>query len=256
MAAHHQFVKNAQFASDCNVIESDGSILLEGSFRVKVALDPSLNELDQIVELADAIGQLLKANIATNTLEHADKRAAHLAQTIAPHVHKHGSRPFTIITPFGRLKTNRTRLFDSKTGKTSIPSAILWNTKQNRHIVTSLAQSACDTSQNISYRKSQTAISETALTDSLLAHSTLWKIKQNERQHLEAAQQKFVDDVLKKHDKTLEKNGFLPPPSSQKTDIGNNIDENVCSGDIEEEANAMYQHFTSEVPKIKELKKK
>jgi len=86
--------------------------------------------------VADHIGQVLKQHTALAALEHADQQAVQLAQEVALHLHKHGSRPFTLIAPYGRLKLRRQRLLDPRTGKTFIPSAKLWKTKQNRHIVT------------------------------------------------------------------------------------------------------------------------
>ena len=143
--------------------------------------------------------------------EEADQRAARLAQEVAPHCHKNGRRPFTIITNYGRLKVNRQRLRDTTTGKTLIPSAKLWKTSQNRHIVTALADSACKASQEISYRKSKHQLSAKVRVESLLAHSTIWNLKQAEQEQLEKSQQKLVQDVLKEHGESLDKHGFLPP---------------------------------------------
>ena len=235
--------QSTQFSADCKVGD-DGVLHLVGAFAVRAAIASTTGELDQIVDLADHIGQLLKQKIATVTIECADQRAAQLVQEVAPHLHKHGRRPFTIITPYGRLQVDRIRLFDAKTGKTFIPSATLWDTAQNRHIVTSLAQSACETSQAISFRKSKKKISEIARTDSLLAHSTVWNLKQTEEQRLEKTQRKFVENVLKEHGETLDKHGFLPP--SPKNDSCDEIIDETFPEEIEAEAAALYAHFTSE----------
>jgi hypothetical protein len=241
MTAQNQFT---HFHTDCKVNERDGCLHLTGSFNVRADIAPSVSELDQIVDLADHIGQLLKQQIATATIREADRRAAKLAQEVAPHCHKHGTRPFTIITPYGRLKVNRQRLFDTTSNKAFIPSAILWNTAQNRHIVTALAKSACETTQDISFRKSKKKLSQTARVDSLLAHSTVWNLKQDEEKRLEKAQQQLVDNVLKEHGETLDKHGFLPPPPKNNTD--DNIIDAECSEEIKEEAEALYTYFTSE----------
>ena len=240
MTAPTQFT---QFSTDCKVGE-DGSLHLIGAFAVRADIAPSADELDQIVALGEHIGQLLKQKIATVTIECADQRAAQLAQEVAPQFHKNGSRSFTIITPYGRLKPNRIRLRHTKTGESFIPSAKLWQTAQNRHIVTSLARSACETSQDMAFRKAQKKLSEVAHTDSLLAHSTVWNLKQDEEQRLEKTQQQFTDKVLKEHGKTLGEHGFLPPPS--KNDSCAAIIEETFPEEIEEEAEALYTHFTSE----------
>ena len=235
--------KSTQFHADCKV-DDNGYLHLTGSFAVRAAIAPICGEIDQIVDLADHIGQLLKQQIAVVTIQEADRRAAQLAQNVAPHCHKHGTRPFTIIAPYGRLKVNRQRLFDTTTNKAFIPSAKLWKTAQNRHIVTALAKSACETAQDISFRKSKETISKAARVDSLLAHSTVWNLKQDEEKRLEKAQQKFVENTLKDHGEVLDKHGFLPPPSKHHS-CDDVIDEE-CSEEIKEEAEALYTYFTSE----------
>jgi hypothetical protein len=246
MTAQKQFT---HFSTVCKVEEIDGSFHLTGSFCVRADIAPVASELDQIIDLSDQVGQLVKQEIATVTIQEADRRAARLAQEVAPHCHKHGSRPFTIITPSGRLKVNRQRLIDTQTGKSFIPSAKLWNTAQNRHIVMALAKSACQTSQDISFRKSQKRLSADARTESLLAHSTVWNLKQAEEERLENAQQKFVKDVLQEHGKTLDKHGFLPPPPKSNSCDG--VDEEF-SEEIKERADELYTHFTSEHRKNKD----
>ena len=244
MTAQTQFT---QFSTDCKVGD-DGTLYLIGAFAVRADIAPSADELDQIVALGDHIGQLLKQKIATTTIECADQRAAQLAQEVAPQFHKNGNRSFTIITPYGRLEPNRIRLRHTKTGESFIPSAKLWKTAQNRHIVSSLAKSACETSQDLTFRKSKKKLSEAANTDSLLAHSTVWNLKQDEEQRLEKAQQQFTDKVLKEHGETLGKHGCLPPPSKNNscTEIIEEMPEEMSAGEIEEEAEALYTHFTSE----------
>jgi len=236
--------KLTQFFADCKAEEIDGSFHLTGSFHLQADIAPGVSELDQIVDLSDQIGQRVKQAIATATIQEADQRAARLAQDVAPSCHKHGKRPFTILTPYGRLKVNRQRLCDPTTGKTFIPSAKLWKTAQNRHVVTALAQSACKAAQEISYRKSKDRLADDARTESLLAHSTIWNLKQVEGKRLEKVQQKLVKEVLKDHDTILDEHGFLPPPVKENS-CGSIIDEEF-SEEMEEEAGAMYTYFTSE----------
>jgi hypothetical protein len=231
------------FPVRCKVESIDGTLHLTGTFAVRYDIASSASELDDIIDLADHIGQVLKQQSALAALEYADQQAARLAQEVAPHLHKHGTRPFTLITPYGRLKMQRQRLLDPKTGKPFIPSAILWKTKQNRHIVSALARSACETVQNISYRKSQQSLSETAHVDSLLSHSTVWNLKQDEEQRLETMQQQVVERVLKEHRETLDKHGLLPPPSEPSADEGNT--EEITTEE-EAEIEALYQYFTAE----------
>jgi len=237
------------FYTSCTAQEHDGQFHITGTFDIQANIASTPEELDAIIALAEHIGQLVKKNVAATTLERADQRTAELAQEVAPHLHKHGKRPFTLITPYGRLKPKRQRLFDTQNGKTLIPSAKLWKTSQNRHIVNALAQSACETSQEISYRKSQKKISQTAHVDSLLSHSTVWNLKQQEEERLEKAQQQFVERIVEEQSDALEKHGFLPPLSKESPceDVAENVFfEETTSEEIEEEAEALYMYFTSE----------
>ena len=122
-------------------------------------------------------------------------------------------------------------------------STKLWKTKQNRHIVAALARSACDISQDISFRKSKRNLSKTACVDSLIASSTIWNLKHAEEHHLETMQQQFVESVLKEHGETLDKHGFLPPPSEQSAcEVA--VDDEDTSETIDAEVEALYAYFT------------
>jgi len=237
------------FPAQCKVEDIDGTLHLTGTFALRYDIASAASELNDIIELADQIGQVLKQEIALAALKHADSRAAQLAQEVAPHLHKHGSRPFTLITPYGRLKLKRQRLLDPQTGKPFIPSATLWKTKQNRHIVSALARSACETVQDISYRKSQKSLSETACVDSLVSSSTVWNLKQQEEQRLETMQQQFVESVLKEHSETLDKHGFLPSPSEKSA--CEEIEPEISLEIIDAEVEALYNYFTEEHPENK-----
>jgi hypothetical protein len=124
---------------------------------------------------------------------------------------KHGSRPFTINTKFGRITIKRCRLFNPKTGKTVIPSALVWNTQHNRHPASSLLSAVCETSQELSYRKTQEHLSQVAGVDSLLSSSAVWNYKQKAGKHLELSQQELIERGLKQHGITLKEHGFFPP---------------------------------------------
>jgi hypothetical protein len=206
-----------------------------------------------LIDLADRIGQAIKPTVAVTSLEVADQRIAQFTQETTPHLHKHGRRPFTLMTKFGRLKLKRTRLKNSQTGQTFIPSAKLWKTKQNRHIVSSLAQSACEESQQLSFRKSQKNLSRDAGVDSLLSHSTVWNLKQAEEKRLEEVQRRWIANGWKEHGEILEKHGFLPSlslPSSEEQHV--DLFEELLPEDmeIEEEAKTLAHHFMSQTREI------
>ena len=73
------------FSAQCKVEDIDGTLQLIGTFAVPYDIASSAGELNEIIALADQIGQVLKQNIALAALQHADRRAARLAQEVAPH---------------------------------------------------------------------------------------------------------------------------------------------------------------------------
>jgi hypothetical protein len=185
---------------------------------------------------------------------------ARLVHTTSPHLRRHGRHPFTFLTPLGRLRVHRHRLLDPKTGKSFIPSAVHWKTRQNRHLVSALAVSACECSQELSYRKSAERLCSLADSEPILCASTVWNLKQKEGEQLAAAQQQFIDQGLKAYGTILAAHGFLPPPTNDSRDSQESFvethsespTESPFEATIHEEATAMYHYFTSEFPLPKE----
>ena len=164
MTTEQQYTTNEV---ECKAVLENNEIQILGTFHFSMSLDPQMNELDMLIATAEAIGQMVKERVAITSLEESDRRATAVAQRCAERLHKNGTRPFTIIAPFGRIKIQRQRLRNPVTGKTFIPSSELWKTKQNRHIASALAVECCDIVQEISYRKSQRSISEQSNSESL-----------------------------------------------------------------------------------------
>ena len=244
--------QSSLFYNGCTVDITEDYLYVSGTYSIRASLPSTSEELDQIIELGKHIGQQISRNVAATTLERADQRAAELAQQAAPHLHKNGKRPFTLIAPYGRLKIKRQRLRDPKTGKSIIPSAILWKTAQNRHIVSALAESACAESQQVSFRKSKENLSKTANVDSLLAHATIWKLKQKEGRCSEKAHDQLVEKVLSEHRATLDQHGFLPPSNDAGDEDSTEVfAEEEEMEEIEEQADELYTYFTSESLKTK-----
>jgi len=61
-------------------------------------------------------------------------------------------------------------------------------------------------------------------------------------------QQQFVETVLKEHHETLDKHGFLPPPSEKSAGEAtvDTVEDEATSEIIEEEVEALYAYFTGE----------
>jgi hypothetical protein len=180
---------NIRFSVDCQSEVSEGRVHCVGHFTCTISL-PSVGSAvpNHVVRAIEQAGQQFKREVAISSLEAIDQSLACLAQAVG-HLRHHGRRRFTFLTPLGRVPVRRTRLFDPKTGTTLIPSAIAWQTQQNRHPVSSLITAACDVSQELSYRKSQEQLSTTAGVDSLCSASCVWNYKQKQEKELELAQE-------------------------------------------------------------------
>ena len=98
------------FYTSCTADITEGRLHIRGYYDIQTDIPPTSEELGQIIELSEHIGQQISRNVAATTLEQADQRAAELAQQAAPHLHKNGKRRFTFIASFGRLKIKRQRL--------------------------------------------------------------------------------------------------------------------------------------------------
>lgn len=235
-----------RFDHSCQVSESNNCIHIVYSGEMIVEINSSQQELDQIVDVCAYIGQCVKQETAVKTLEFADKRATSVAKQIDPSLHLHGQRPFTIKTHFGDIQIQRNRLFQPKTGKTIISSALLWQTKQNRHMVSALSESSCHLSQYLSFRKAKKQLATEARQEDLLAHSTVWNLKQKEGLRLENAQDQFIEKGLNAHGEFLQEKGFLPLPAPAKIADGQMVEEEFPPV-VRQESDDMYNYFASDL---------
>ena len=191
------------YSIECTVIPADNGYRLEGTFHAFFSINSADNELDQIESAVEHIGQQLKRDLCQKTLETADERCVQFFKTIQPHWHGNGKPTFTIVTEFGEVQLCRRRLRDPRTGKTQTPSALFWKTSQNRHITRRAAESACEASQSVSYRKAAKQLAEKAGQELLLSASTIWNKKQEKGEELSQKQNAFVQQVFAKQEVAL-----------------------------------------------------
>ena len=71
---------------------------LAGTFQSPVGTPFDAHELDQIEAAIEKHGQEFKRQLTQHAIEAADR---HIAQTANPELHKHGTRPFTIVARCG-----------------------------------------------------------------------------------------------------------------------------------------------------------
>lgn len=68
------------------------------------------NELDQIEIQVEKIGQHLKRRIYGETIQAADQHASELVQATSDEWIKNGTKPFTLMTRFGKVQIQRQQL--------------------------------------------------------------------------------------------------------------------------------------------------
>ena len=129
---------------DCKVESQENLYHVTGTFQCQLVVPFDGDELDQIESKIEKAGQEFKRQLTRQLLENADQRIAEVAQVANPQLHKHGTRPFTIVARYGEVQFQRQRLFDPKKTKdnTFIPSAVAWKTSQRRHLTAGLVDAA------------------------------------------------------------------------------------------------------------------
>ena len=75
-----------------------------GTFQIRFSTSFDVHELDQIESEVEHVGQEFKRQLTRQVLEAADRRLAEVAQAANSCLHKHGTRPFTIVARYGEVK--------------------------------------------------------------------------------------------------------------------------------------------------------
>ena len=194
--------KDNGYGLECKVTPTENGFRLEGNFHALVHVNNTDNELDQIETQIEQIGQQLKRDLCRQTLETADERNIQILQKTQSQLIKNGKPPFTIVTKFGEVKLKRQQLRNTQTGTTMIPSAILWQTSQHRHITRQVTEAVCVASQSVSYRKATRQLANEAGVEQLISTTTVWNKKQEKGQALAQRQQDFVEQVLSQKEVT------------------------------------------------------
>ena len=193
----HAQEENTGLSVDCKVVTTENGYFATGQFCYFVSIAESGNELDHIEKRIEQVGQEFKRVVCVETLQAADARNAECFQAANGRLRKHGNSPFTIIAKCGHIKIKRQRLLDPQTDQTMIPSAIVWETSQNRHITEQTIQAACAASQDVSYRKAARQLTKESGEERLIAASTVWKKKQQKGKELQQKQDALIEQALK-----------------------------------------------------------
>jgi len=235
---------------DCKVECRENHYSVVGTFQIPISVAFDAHELDHIEAKIEQAGQALKRELTRYVLEAADRRIAEVAQVANPCLHKHGSRPFTIVARYGDVTFDRQRLLDPKTQKSMIPSAIAWQTSQHRHLTAGLIDAACKESQQVAYRKASQNLADASGQKSLIAASTVWKKKQQRGKELKSQQKQFVDKIIKQHEPTLVEHNIITPsitaPSPDEVELFSMTPEQ------EDEVDELFESFTQQKRELPE----
>ena len=211
MHAPHE---NNGISVECKVTAGENGYWVSGHFEHFVSVDGSGNPLDQIERQIESAGQEFKRVVCVKTLEADDERNVRLFRAANGRLRKHGKSPFTITVKSGRITIPRQRLFDPQTGQTQIPSAVIWETSQNRHVTNQVVEAACALSQEVSYRKAADQLGEASGGERLIAASTVLKKKRRKGEELQKKQDAFIEEALKQTPSPCGTNpGSTPKPS-------------------------------------------
>ena len=219
----HAQDENNGLSVECKVVAEKNGYFLSGQFDYFVSFAESDNELDHIEKRIEQIGQEFKRVVCVETLQVADARNAECFRLANNRLRKHGSSPFTIIAKCGRIKIKRQRMLDRQTGQTMIPSAIVWKTSQNRHVTEQTLQSACDASQDVSYRKAARQLAKESGEECLITASAVWKKKQQKGKELQQKQDALIEQASKQPEQVMSlantsstlKSSRVPPDTIQ-----------------------------------------
>ena len=95
---------NTTIALDCKVDSQENLYPIAGTFPCRLFVPFDVHELDQIEAKIANAGQEFKRQFTKQVLEEADRRIAQVAQAANPKLHKHDSRPFTIVARYGEVR--------------------------------------------------------------------------------------------------------------------------------------------------------
>ena len=208
--------ENNGLSVECKVVAEKNGYFVSGQFDYFVPITESGNKLDQIEKQVEQAGQEFKRIVSGQTLEADDARNAESFRAANSRLRKNGKPSFTIIAKCGHIKIKRQRMRDVQTGKTIIPSAIVWKTSQNRHVTEQAVESACEISQDISYRKTADQLAKESGEESLIAASTVWKKKQQKGNELQQKQDALIEQVmLVPNTSSTSKSSRVPPDTIQ-----------------------------------------
>lgn len=189
--------KDNELQVECKAVAVENGYFVSGQFQCFIPVVGAGNKLEQIERQVEQAGQRFKRIVCVQTLEADDQQNVKQFRCANGRLRKHGKSPFTIITKSGRIKIERQRMFDPQTGKTVIPSAVVWETSQNRHVTEQAVDAACEISQDISYRKTARQLAVESGEEHLIAPSTVWKKKQQKGKELQQQQDTLIEQALK-----------------------------------------------------------
>lgn len=99
-----------EIADQIQVVSTPNGYKITAHYEVFIESARDENELDQIEGQVEKVGQELKRRLYGRTLQAADQKATELAQNLSDEWIKNGTKPFTIMTRFGKVEIQRQQL--------------------------------------------------------------------------------------------------------------------------------------------------
>jgi hypothetical protein len=184
----------------------------------------------------DRMGQAVKRQVYRAVLQQVDEEIAGQWQLANPQWQKRGGRPYTFITPFGRVTMQRRRLMNAADGSWQVPSHKVWQTPHRQCIVQGLREETCDRLRDLSVRETRDSLAKEADTEQLLANATVVKILHQEGSRLVSAQRERAEETLRQHPSALAQGlATLAPADEREGDADSEANVEPASAWCEEE---------------------
>lgn len=159
---------------------------------------------DQLQRQVEQVGQQIKREIYASLLQQVEQQIANQFQLANPKLQRRGSRPYTLVTLFGKVPIQRTRLFDPVDKTWSVPAQLVWDSPHRTWLLPGLQEAVCQNVQNLSVRNTAQTLSQQAGVNKLLAPSTVINLFHEEGRQGEQTQREVLQALPDQHPQAVE----------------------------------------------------
>jgi hypothetical protein len=195
-------------ASQPNIVEQaqvtreGDQLVFTGTIRWTVQVDHQ-QAPDQLQREVEKMGQQVKREVYAHVLQDIEGQLVSQFQIANPHLQRRGTRPYTLVAPFGKIRIRRTRLFDRQTRKWSVPAKQMWKTSHRHCLLPGLKEAACQQTLQVSVRKTVQALDQQAGEAQLISPATVVNLYHQEGRRLDQTQRRQAERILQAHPQAL-----------------------------------------------------